>query len=868
MPAMDTPDDAQQPPTGIDPQAIARLREDLAAADARLRARYEARPNAAALLAGRAKQVDLILQRLWKLAAMPPDTALLAVGGYGRGELYPCSDVDLLILLPDGHPCPPDLEARIVAFTGALWDIGLKIGQSVRTPQECQQAAAEDLTIQTALLEARPLTGPAPLYDEFQRLQLATRNAAAFYEAKLLEQQQRYTRYQNTPYALEPNCKESPGGLRDLHLLGWIAHAAGLGRHWRDLAKQRLITADEAVALRSIERFLQHVRIRLHHLARRPEDRLIFDYQERLAQAFGIAPTATRRASEVFMQRYYLAARKLTQINGILMQNYRSVLFPEQRVAFYIDEHFQSQRELLDIRDERLFARRPEAMLDAFITLQEHPELTGMTTRTLRALWRERRRLNADFRARPENRARFLRLFQGRRAILRTFMRLNQYDLLGQYLPAWRNIVGQMQHDLFHVYTVDQHILMVVRNLRRFTMGEHMHEYPEMTRRMLTFDRHWLLYIAALFHDIAKGRGGDHSLLGMEDARQFCTDHGLDEEDTELIVWLVRYHLLLSTVAQKQDISDPQVIARFAQKMGDERHLTALYLLTHADIRATSPKVWNAWQAQLLETLYQATLRTLRGEDAHRALGLDDRRQEARRILARHGIRPGEERTLWERLDPVYFMRHTADEIAWHTLHLYHRPAPPPTIQARPDRATGNLQVMVYTQDRPDLFLRITGYFGRLGLSILDAKIHTTAHGYALDSFLLADPLERPRPELIAQLERGFAASLTADRPHTPQTGRLSRLARHFPISPQVSIRPDEAGHRHILTLTATDRPGLLFTIAQVLADHHIDLDMARITTLGERVEDTFVLKSEDLTRPGQTLALERALLQRLAEAG
>ena len=851
----------------IAPQTLAALREELAAAEARLRARYEAHASAVPLLNGRTRQVDRLLACLWQCAQMPETAALAAVGGYGRCELYPASDVDLLILLPEEAACDEGQEARITAFTNALWDVGLKIGHSVRTPLQAQEAAAEDLTIQTAFLEARLLCGNAALFDEFSTLQAQGRDAAAFYEAKLLERQQRYNRYQNTPYALEPNCKEGPGGLRDLHLLGWIAHAAGLGTHWRDLARRRLLTAEEATDLRSIERFLRHVRIRLHYLARRAEDRLLFDYQERLAQSFGITATDERRASEVFMQRYYQAVRHLTQLNTILMQNYRSVLFPERPVSFYISEHFQSQRELLDIRDEDVFARHPEAMLDAFLTLQEHPELSDMSTRTLRALWRERGRIDDDFRAQPENRARFLRLFQSRRAILRTFRRLNQYDLLAQYIPGWRNIVGQMQYDLFHVYTVDQHILTTLRNLRRFTMGEHMHEYPEMTHRMLTFERHWLLYVAALFHDIAKGRGGDHSLLGTEDARTFCEEHRLLPEDTELIVWLVQHHLLLSQVAQKQDISDPDVITRFAECVGNERRLTALYLLTHADVRATSPKVWNAWREQLFESLYLTTLSTLRGTSAKQALRLDGRLDEARRILARQGIRAGKEMPLWERLDSLYFMRHDADEIAWHTATLHQRSLSPPIVKAREDASTGNLQVMVYANDLAELFLRITACFGSLGLSILDAKVHTCPRAWALDSFLLADPRERPVAEMIDTVEKALLASLRAERPRVPQAGRISRQAKHFPIPPRISIRPDESGQRFILHLTATDRPGLLFTVAQVLAEHSIELEMARITTLGERAEDTFVIKGEALTHPDHLLEVERTLLARLAVA-
>ncbi|CAM5277732.1 [protein-PII] uridylyltransferase [Thauera sp. WB-2] len=844
---------------------VAAARRRLSEGMAALRTAYEARPHTGNMLKGRATLVDDEIVRLWHDCAMPADAAVVAVGGYGRGELFPASDVDLLILLPKAADAA--LQGKLSSLVSALWDMGLEIGHSVRTIDECLVAAADDITVQTSLLEARLLTGDGRLFELLNSLFRDGLDLRTFYKAKLLEQEQRYARFNETPYALEPNCKESPGGLRDLQMLGWIARAGGLGRSWRDLARRRLITGSEAGELRNVERFLQHLRIRLHLLTGRSEDRLLFDHQEKLARILGIEPTATRRASEVLMQRYYVTAKMVMQLNTVLLQNYGSVIFPDRGAAITVNPRFQVVRELLDIRHEDVFEREPAALLECFLLLQQRSELKGMTARTLRALWINRNRVNAAFRARPEHRALFLQILQQKRGIVRSFRRMNEYGILSRYIVPWRRIVGQMQHDLFHVYTVDQHILMVLRNMRRFTMGEHAHEYPLMTRLIIGFERHWLLYIAALFHDIAKGRGGDHSTLGMADAREFCTQHELPTEDTELVVWLVEHHLTMSRVAQKEDTSDPEVIQRFADTVGDERRLTALYLLTHADVRGTSPKVWNGWKGKLLEDLFFATQRLLRGATPQAALGLDDRLEDTRRLLRYHGLRPGVENTLWDHLDPVYFMRHSAEEIAWHTRLLYYRSdSPEPVVKARVAEDEDGVQVMVFTRDQRDLFVRLTGFFGRMGFSILDAKVHTTRHGFALDSFMLQDPGQRASyRDIVTLIEHELAVRLQQQgAPERPARGRMSRHVKHFPISPEVSIRADEAGRHHVLSLTAADRPGLLFDVASVLADHGIRLHTAKIATLGERVEDTFLLTGQALNQDALVLKIEREILDRL----
>jgi [protein-PII] uridylyltransferase len=769
---------------------------------------------------------------------------------------------------------PRELDAAgtvfVERFVGMLWDIGLDAAHSVRTVPECEREMAGDVTVRTSLLEHRFVAGSRPLYRTFRRAFAAAMDPRQFYEAKSLEQQQRHLKYHDTAYNLEPNLKESPGGLRDLQTVLWIARAAGLGRSWRELAQAGLITMQEARTVQRQERLIGALRVRLHYLAGRREDRLVFDLQSALARELGLTDTPAKRASEQLMQRYYRAAKLVRQVNVLLLQNLHARLFPVARDPAPIDDDFQAIDELLDLRDESLFERRPQAMLDAFLTMQRHAELKGMSARTLRALWRNRNRIDARFRRDPANRARFVQVFREPRGQTHELRRMNQYGILGHCLPAFGRIVGQMQHDLFHVYTVDEHILMVIRNLRRFSEPQHAHEYPLCSRLMADFERKEVLYLAGLFHDIAKGRGGDHSELGQRDARRFCLAHGLAREDADLVGWLVREHLTMSSTAQKQDPSDPDVVDAFARKVGGLRRLIALYLLTVADIRGTSPRVWNAWKAQLLEDLFHATRRVLAGEGAARTLqdSLQQRTDEARRLLRLYAVPADAERGLWRHLDTPYFMRHTAEEIAWHARHLYWRvERPAPVVKVRLARSGAGLQVLVYLPDQKHLFARVCGYFGRHGLSILEAKIHTTRHGYALDTFAIHDPTD-PRAsyrDTIQMIEFELTQVLQDRSPvEPPPPGRVSRQLRHFPLSPSVRIFPDDKGTHYILEIVAGDRPGLLAQIAYTLAQANVNVASARINTLGERAEDVFLIDGARLHDEQALLRLETSLYDQL----
>jgi [protein-PII] uridylyltransferase len=809
---------------------------------------------------------DEAVRDLWRGAGLSARVLLAAVGGYGRGEIFPHSDVDLLVLAPE--PPSPEETRSIEAFIGACWDAGLEIGHSVRTLEECLSEAAADVTIQTSVLEARPLAGSRALFDALVSELARLRDPAAFFRAKVLEMRQRHVKFEDTPYSLEPNTKESPGGLRDLHVLLWTARAAGFGRRWADLARCGLATAEEVRTLRQNERELKRVRACLHIVAGRREDRLVFDLQAQVAQMLGYVGGSARHASEELMQHYFWAAKQITQMNTILLQNLEAELFPQPGAAPEpIDAEFQNRRGLLDAIDPQLFEREPAAILRAFFVTEQHSELHGMTAPTLRAIWHARTRLDARFRRDPGNRAQFLAIVRAPRGITRTLRRMNQWSVLGRYLPAFRRIVGRMQHDLFHVYTVDQHILMVVRNLRRFAMDEHAHEYPFCSQLMATFPKPWLLYIAALFHDIAKGRGGDHSKLGMVDARRFCRAHGLAKDETELVEFLVEHHLTMSSTAQKQDLTDPEVIRRFAALAGTEERLTALYLLTVADVRGTGPKVWNAWKGKLLADLYELAKRVLAGETPDTGPRLDALRREAHRILNLYALSQERYEHLWKQLDVAYFLRNDAADVAWHTRVLYtHVDTREPIVRTRLAPIGEGFQVVVYLPDQPDLFARICGYFDSRNLSVLDARIHTTKHGYALDSFLVVDPSDGSHYRDILQLVEADLTDRLKRRAELapPVRGRISRRSRYFPIQPTVDLRPDERGQHYLLAVTANDRTGLLYSIARVLSQHRVNLYTARVTTLGERVEDMFLVDGPVLKSEREQIALETDLLAAL----
>ncbi len=865
---------------------------------------------------------DDVLRRLWAEAGFDAGCALMAVGGYGRGELFPYSDVDVLLVLPDA--ASPDTDAQLKTtienFISACWDAGLEIGSSVRTVAECVAEAENDVTIQTSLLESRLITGDSKLYKRFLKAFIAALDPQAFFTAKTLEMRQRHAKFEDTPYALEPNCKESPGGLRDLQVILWVAKAAGLGKSWDELERNGLATALEVKQIKLNEAMLSLVRSRLHIAANRREDRLVFDLQHVVATSFGYIANSQgesysqRKASEKLMRGYYWAAKAVVQLNQILLLNIAERLEertnPQTHEPQPINARFSNKAGMIEVASDDLYVKDPHAILETFHIYQTTGGVKGLSARTLRALYNARHVMNAAFRKDPVNRATFARILIEPNGITHAMRLMNQTSVLGRYLWVFRKIVGQMQHDLFHVYTVDQHILMVLRNVRRFFLAEHAHEYPFCSQLASGWDKPWVLYTAALFHDIAKGRGGDHSELGAKDVRVFCRQHGIAKEDAALIEFIVAQHLSMSSIAQKQDLSDPDVIAAFAKRVGNERYLTALYLFTVADIRGTSPKVWNAWKGKLLEDLYRLTLRTLGGRAPDASAEVEARKREALQTLALYALPFEAHKALWDTLDVGYFMRHDASDLAWHARQLsryasqnvatkkvaspavFHSPAGqngikndavegvPAGALASPASQAGTtfvrarlspigegMQVLVYTPDQPDLFARICGFFDQNGFSILDAKVHTANNGYALDTFqVVTSAVQEHYREMMSMVEVELSRTVAEQRP-LPSSARVrqSRRVKSFPFQPRVDLRPDEKAQRWILSVSASDRAGLLYAIARVLAHHKVNLQLAKISTLGERVEDTFLIDGPELQHNKKQIEIETELLEALA---
>jgi [protein-PII] uridylyltransferase len=815
-----------------------------------------------AALRAHALVVDDVLIAQWKKHGLDQTPlSLLAVGGYGRFELFPHSDVDILIL---HNSVNIESIAGIQSFLSEAWDLGFDVGHSVRTIDECLSEAHADATVATALLERRSIVARnedvVALHETWQK----KFDVAHFVNAKRFEQQQRYVRFEDTAYNLEPNVKESPGGLRDVQMVLWLARALRDVHTLDALVEAKLLDVQEIKTLVAAYDEVKFLRARLHLLAKRREDRLAFELQAALAESLGIEATKGLRASEVLMKRYYQAARRLRLFNDILIDAL-TVERKAERVAIE-GTRFVSTAEHLDIaKPDAILA--PLEVLNAFRLLYRDRAFDRFTPALRRAILRSTERLPEDAFATDECRALCREFLKGGHGIYHALKEMNELGVLSKLVLPWAPIVGQMQHDLFHVYTVDQHILMVLRNMRRFADPVHSHEYPLCSELMQEFPEREVLYLACIFHDIAKGRGGDHSDLGTVDAREFSTLLGLESEQIDLVAWLVQHHLTMSSVAQKKDIADPAIVRDFASLCGSEKRLVALYLLTVADIRGTSPKVWNNWKARLLEQLFRSTrgLLTQGGKDSNFDL-LADRLVEARRLLSLYAIDLEKAEKFWRTLDSVYLQRHSADEIAWHARNLFWRvDSDTPVVRTRLMPEGSGLQVMVYVADQANLFARVMNVFARLGFSVLDARVHTSKAGYALDTFTVVNPgsIGTAYRDVTQLLEHDITKALESTTLGTPpQLGKATRQQRHFPVPPRIEIVGDELGQRFALEIVTADRTGLLARIADVLSKRGVSIETARINTLGARAEDVFVISGGRLAEESTRIALETELAE------
>ncbi len=818
-----------------------------------------------AALRAHALVVDDVLITQWKKHGLDQTPlSLLAVGGYGRFELFPHSDVDILILHDD-----IDVEsiAGIQTFLSEAWDLGFEIGHSVRTVAECLSEASADATVATALLERRLIVGNDQVVAKLRSQWDAGFDVEHFVKAKRYEQQQRYARFQDTAYNLEPNVKESPGGLRDVQMVFWLSRALHDAHSLDVLVSIGLLDAVEAKTLDAAYDEVKFLRARLHLLARRREDRLAFELQSALAESLGLDATAGLRPSEVLMKRYYQAARRLRLFNDILLDALTTT--PNAKRIAIEGTNFAEVAEHLDIADAttRLTALD---VLEAFRLLYRNRAHDRFTPALRRAIFRAAQTLDSEAFANDECRAICREFLHAGHGIYHALKEMNELGVLSKLIPPWAPIVGQMQHDLFHVYTVDQHILMVLRNMRRFADPVHSHEYPLCSELMQEFPEKEVLYLACLFHDIAKGRGGDHSELGTVDAREYTTALNLESESVDLVAWLVQHHLTMSSIAQKKDIGDPAVIRDFANLCGTEKRLVALYLLTVADIRGTSPKVWNNWKARLLEQLYRATKSLLKGEAGTSDFDLlADRLTEARRLLSLYAIDITKAEKFWRTLDSVYLQRHSADEIAWHARNLFWRvETEQPVVRTRLMPEGAGLQVMVYVADQANLFARVMKVLAKLGFSVLDARVHTSKTGYALDTFTVVNPgsAHAAYRDVTQLLEHEISEGLLRPRDtNVAPLGKATRQQKHFPIAPRIEIVGDELGQRFALEIVAADRTGLLARIADILAQRGVSIETARVNTLGGRAEDVFVVSGGRLAEESTRIGLETELAEAIA---
>ncbi len=801
--------------------------------------------------------VDKLLEVAWEIAVRDhpgrDGAALIAVGGYGRAELHPYSDIDLLLLLENrANKETTAFAEHLVRF---LWDIGLEVGHSVRNLKQCVSEARDDLTVVTNLMESRHLCGDADLHPQLvarigpHRIWPVRR----YFAEKFREQQSRYSRFEDTAYNLEPHVKEGPGGLRDIQMILWVTQRYFGAGGFRELVERGFLTQDEYRSLLRSRNFLWRLRASLHWLAGRREDRLLFDYQREIAQEFGYLDKPGNLAVEQLMKRYYRTIKELHLLNEILLQHFQEAILKRGRSkSVLINRRFRTVDGFLEVISERVFERRPFALLEMFLILQQNPELKGVRAQTIRLVRANLHRINAEFRRDLRCTSLFMEIFRHSSGLTHTLRTMNNYGVLGAYLPEFGRVVGQMQHDLFHVYTVDAHLLFVVRNLRRFAVQKHHHEFPLASEIISNLFKPFRLYLAGLLHDIAKGRGGDHSELGEKDAYRICKHHDLSDYDARFVAWLVRNHLLMSWTAQKQDITDPDVINRFASQVGDQEHLDNLYLLTVADIRGTSPHVWNTWKGQLLYDLYRATRRALQlglNEPVNLDQQIRDIKRDVMHIMPQSSLNKKGVETFWEQLESDYFVRNDPDTIGWHSEALMNaRASEIPIVEVRHLARLEALQFVVLAPYSGQLFANVAGAFERLRLSIADARVHRLDSGMVLLAFLvLIDKNTETRASALQLLARSLRSKiLKPDGNAAHSTRRVPRALKHFPTPTKVSIETHPSGNYSIMELVTRDRPGLLHVVATGLIDCKVELISARVSTFGERVEDIFLITNRD----------------------
>jgi [protein-PII] uridylyltransferase len=836
---------------------VSDCRQALESANDSLNQRFAEGASVTELVHLRADLIDFLLTRLWRhFAAEPAETAaLVAVGGYGRGELHPYSDIDIMVLTTDR--LPKAAESALSDFYTALWDIGLEIGHSVRTIEECRDESADDITVATTLIEARLLDGPDTLFEQMKQA-ISTAEiwpSDRFFEAKRAEQRTRHHRYDDTAYKLEPNVKGSPGGLRDIQMIGWVAKRHFDVASLDELLAHRFLTHGQLRLLKEGEAFLWRVRYGLHVLTGRREDRLLFDHQSRLAEMLGYEDASYTLAVEQLMQRYYRTVMDLSRLNEMLLQLFEEEILMDPRARPEpINERFEVKNGFLQTRNEQVFTQDPSALLELFLLLQQNDDIRGVSAYTVGLIRRNLHLIDEEFRQNPRNHRLFLSILRAPAGVTHELRRMNLYGVLGLYIPSFGRIVGRMQYDLFHAYTVDEHTLFVVSNLRRFALTRFDHEYPQCSPLMQSFEKPEIVYLAGLFHDIAKGRGGDHSELGAVDAQSFCLEHGLGQYDARTVAWLVRHHLALSMTAQKKDLHDPEIVNEFAALVGDQVHLDYLYVLTVADVRGTNPRLWNSWKATLFHDLYELTTRALRRgleNPIDREQLIDEKQAAARKILETSAMTGEAVDRVWELFTEDYFLRFRSEEIAWHTRILADSDTESGfgLLDVRKQLDGDGVEAVLYTPRDKRTFARATALLDELGMTILDARIVPMANDFSLDTYVFMELDHRTEIDdaRINKIRRTLTRVLTTDDTRALKvTRRAPRQVRMFSTKTVINFDNDISNKRTVMELAAGDRPGLLSTVGQTFVEFGINIDTAKIMTIGERAEDVFYVVDEN----------------------
>ena len=839
------------------------FRDALQKANDGLAVRFHNNEPIEALVRDRALVIDEIILSFWDhfSADIKEQCALIAVGGYGRGELHPYSDIDLMVLLSEAGNV--DVDEAISGFLTSLWDIGLEVGHSVRTPQDCTVQSKDDVTVLTTLMEARLLNGSTKLF-QIMKTHISKSDIwapAEFYEAKYSEQINRHHRYDDTEHNLEPNIKGSPGGLRDIQMIGWIARRHLDAESLDDLVDHGFLTSGQLKILKTGQAFLWRIRFGLHLLVGRREDRLLFDHQSKLAQMLGYEDATYTLAVEQLMQRYYRTVMELSRLNEMLLQLFEEAILRDPNAPLTsMGQDFQARNNYLEAVNKNIFARNPSALLEIFLLLERNLELRGINARTIALIKQHLYLIDEEFRQNPKNHRLFLDIIREPQGVTRTLKRMNTYGVLGLYIPAFGRIVGRMQYDLFHAYTVDAHTLFVVENLRRFALPRFDHEHPDCSNIMQSLSKPEIAYLAGLFHDIAKGRGGDHSTLGAVDAEAFCLEHGMSPYDARLLAWLVKNHLLLSMTSQKKDLNDPNVINEFAHTVGDETHLDYLYVLTVADVRGTNPKIWNSWKNSLFWELYQLTKRALRRgfpQPIDAEAFISETQNQAQKILKENGLTLKSWEPIWASFTDEYYLRHKPEEIAWHTLMLAETGITNEFVVDVNDHSSEGLTaIMVYAPKKLRSFGRTTAVLDQLGLTVVDARIIPMKNSQTLNTYFVLenDGQSISNTRRFQEIRTRILKALTANTDKILIVNRRApRQVRMFSTEIQVNVSQDHDNCRTVLELVTGDRPGLLLQISKIFELHNVSLHNAKITTLGEKAEDIFfITTSENLPLDAQ----------------